>query len=86
MRLDVAGVGERVVIEGERAPFEPGPVIGVICSASYPSLPRLGSFYARRNRRLFEAKIARQCGYDRKKFRQTLAAVLPNRDREGVAH
>jgi len=29
---------------------------------------------SRRHRRLFEAEVAQQCGYDRKKFRQTLAA------------
>jgi hypothetical protein len=29
----------------------------------------------RRQRRLFEAQIAHECGYDRKKFRQTLAAA-----------
>jgi hypothetical protein len=29
----------------------------------------------RRHRRVLEAKIAQQCGYDRKKFRQTLAAA-----------
>jgi hypothetical protein len=30
---------------------------------------------SRRQRRLLEAKIAQHCGYDRKKFRQTLAAA-----------
>ena len=29
----------------------------------------------RRHRRLLEAEVAQQCGYDRKKFRQTLAAA-----------
>jgi hypothetical protein len=29
---------------------------------------------SRRQSRLFEAEVARQCGYDRKKFRQTLAS------------
>ena len=28
----------------------------------------------RRHRRILEAKIAQECGYDRKKFRQTLAS------------
>jgi len=30
---------------------------------------------SRRHRRLFEAEVALQCGYDRKKFRQTLSAA-----------
>ena len=54
----------------------------------------------RRHRRLLEAKIAQECNYDRKKFRQQLASASSksgrsgsqgvsgflNRDREGVAH
>jgi hypothetical protein len=32
----------------------------------------------RRQRRVFEAKIAQDCGYDRRKFRQTLCDLSPN--------
>jgi hypothetical protein len=36
---------------------------------------------SRRRRLLFEARIAEQCQYDRKRFRQQLAGALQNRDR-----
>jgi len=53
-------------------PNDPAPVGA---TAGFVFKPEEIDTECRRHRRLFEAKIAQDCGYDRKKFRQTLAAA-----------
>jgi hypothetical protein len=54
---------------------EPNDPASVGTPAGFVFKPEEIDTESRRQRRLLEAQIARHCGYDRKKFRQTLAAA-----------
>jgi hypothetical protein len=53
-------------------PNDPAPAA---TTAGFVFRPEEIDTESRRHRRVFEAQIAQNCGYDRKKFRQTLAAA-----------
>jgi hypothetical protein len=54
---------------------EPNDPASVGTTAGFVFKPEEIDTESRRQRRILEAKIAQHCGYDRKKFRQTLAAA-----------